>query len=797
MRRTFHDDVERRVLGRFHQTLLGTAVCCAWLGTIADAAADDKAPSPIVVGKVGSKMSGSVTTKQKPVPIVEATKNDAKSVDGPAAKPLVDQPAVVNTGGKAAAKSATESSPMAADPPTPGDVGTSQDDTQKVEASSADADGTATGAKDTSIEASVRAASESTDELTATAEANVATEATGASEAIQTSPVVEDGAFSAASQVSMDPPVPSDLLTDEFMKPSSGTASQNEAGPVVPEAMRPRAETATFKHVRPGESTVAQLKEAWGEPVETFDVEGGVKYVYAMPPFREATALVQNDVVTSLVISLEQPLPAGHLTQQLDLAEVRSVDVPDEFGTPLGQVFPERGVLFGYAPDSNRGVGHVILEPVDIQPFLWRAEVGYRQHLLSALADLDFVLERRPETDRAHWLRARVLGLARYDEEALAAAAEAVRLAPETAEYHITYARQLEQSGDTEQAAAEVQRAIELAGEQPEVKGKAVLQQADMAASGAKPDYARSVELRREAIKLCLPLSEDRRVFVRDEANEVLFDAYLGLARDIAWGNWNRKPAVVPRWLSEANKLGQRLAEQRDGGDVYQFAVARAALDASVGMEGRLRVDPFVELAARAGDALAEVSDDAWTRARWQWETGLALFDATQVYQLANRHADALRYGKLAVEHLEHGSAGRTESPLVAMVLGQAQFRVGSIYAVANSDHHTAVTWFERAAPLLERPLPAAAQGETGTHGERFVSMGVSYWETGARQEAIRLTKEGTQLMERAVELGLMDRHALAVPLNNLALMHRGMGKRDEADEFERTAARLSGSLKR
>jgi hypothetical protein len=292
-------------------------------------------------------------------------------------------------------------------------------------------------------------------------------------------------------------------------------------------------------------------------------------------------------------------------------------------------------------------------------------------------------------------------------------------------------------------------------------------------------------------------MSNDRRVFVRDEANEVLFDAYLGLARDIAWGQWNRKPAVVPRWLSEANKLGQRLAKDRGRVHVYQFAVARAALDASIGMEGRLRVDPFVELAISAGDALAASTDDPWTKARWQWETGVALFDVTQVYQLANKHAEALRYGEVAVARLEQGSEGRTHEPLLAIVLGQARFRVGSIHALAHSDHETAVTWFERAAPLLERPLPQAAVADTGSHGERFVSMAVSYWETGARDEAVRLTKIGEGLMEQAVEMGSLDRGALAVPLNNLALMYRGLGDPKQAQAYEQTASRLSESIKR
>ena len=56
--------------------------------------------------------------------------------------------------------------------------------------------------------------------------------------------------------------------------------------------------------------------------------------------------------------------------------------------------------------------------------------------------------------------------------------------------------------------------------------------------------------------------------------------------------------------------------------------------------------------------------------------------------------------------------------------------------AVARGDHVQAIVWFERASPLLETPVPAAAI-ESGEHGETFVSMAVSYWEQQAREESM------------------------------------------------------------
>ena len=69
------------------------------------------------------------------------------------------------------------------------------------------------------------------------------------------------------------------------------------------------------------------------------------------------------------------------MAQQLELTNVRPVLVSNELGEILGQVYPERGVLFAFEPSKEPGkasmnVAQIILEPITAEPFVLRAETN-------------------------------------------------------------------------------------------------------------------------------------------------------------------------------------------------------------------------------------------------------------------------------------------------------------------------------------------------------------------------------------------------------------------------------------
>ena len=325
----------------------------------------------------------------------------------------------------------------------------------------------------------------------------------------------------------------------------------------------------------------------------------------------------------------------------------------------------------------------------------------------------------------------------------------------------------------------------------------ALNQLGEQLASGPTRAYKQALPLHMQAIKLAEPLAQDRRTAVRDVAREALVTAHLSAARNIAWGNWKMKKKMVPAWLHRAEELVEQTAEPKQQEPEQMLRVYREALSACVGMEGDLDPTPWTEKALAAGTAALAQTTDPMRRRRLEWDLGAALYDALQVYHSKAEVAPATKYGNLAVEHLEAGAEERQLEPVEAYLLGRLYFRMGSVYAMHVKDAEQAVAWFERAIPLLERPVPATALSDAGHHGESFVSMAVSYWAAGNHEEAMRLTRQGVKLMEQAIKDGVLDDEALRVPYTNLATMHKYLGDDEQAEAFSDLAAKVSDSQRR
>jgi tetratricopeptide (TPR) repeat protein len=167
----------------------------------------------------------------------------------------------------------------------------------------------------------------------------------------------------------------------------------------------------------------------------------------------------------------------------------------------------------------------------------------------------------------------------------------------------------------------------------------------------------------------------------------------------------------------------------------------------------------------------------------------MALYDALQTFQMRDDHAAALKYGEQAIAFLDSADPER-KSPTTAYLLGRLHFRLGAIHSLRDQDHRAAMARFEKAVPLLQKPIPPEAMADVGRLGETFVSMGVSYWEAGQRKKAVELTAQGVSMIEHAVKQGTIEDGALAIPYTNLASMHRQLGASDAAARYQKLAAK-------
>jgi hypothetical protein len=74
-----------------------------------------------------------------------------------------------------------------------------------------------------------------------------------------------------------------------------------------------------------------------------------------------------------------------------------------------------------------------------------------------------------------------------------------------------------------------------------------------------------------------------------------------------------------------------------------------------------------------------------------------------------------------------------------------------------------------------------------------LVSIGVSYWQIGEKERALALTQKGVNLVEEAVNAGVLSRTTLSVPYGNLATMYEKVGETTSAAKYANLAKSASG----
>jgi tetratricopeptide (TPR) repeat protein len=273
----------------------------------------------------------------------------------------------------------------------------------------------------------------------------------------------------------------------------------------------------------------------------------------------------------------------------------------------------------------------------------------------------------------------------------------------------------------------------------------------------------------------------------------VLFEAHLATAKAIAWGRWDKKDEAIKKWIDRAKLLARdpELLEAQRYSREYPFKIAAAALATLVAIPETVNIDLYIEDVIDAGNELIKSTNDPILRAKYHWDTGISLYDAVQIFQLRRQFSSALKFGELAARYMEIGISGRNNDT-DTYLLGRLYFRLGTIHSIGNQNHRAAIEWFDLATPVFERLLPKIDARALGRFGEALVSMGVSYWATDRREEAIRLTERGLRQIERGVRAGTIEPSALLTPYSNLAAMYQALGDHEQALKYSRLAASVS-----
>ncbi len=549
-------------------------------------------------------------------------------------------------------------------------------------------------------------------------------------------------------------------------------------------------DAASLKGVRPGHTTREALHSQWGPPIQVDKIKDGVRETYEVKPFDRVRITINDDVVDSLAVYLEKPLSRETAVELLQIDGVEPVELFNDQGRLIGLAYPERGVMLGLNQKSNPPqVFQIVVEPIDAQPFLDRAAKRLETRFADCLADLKQALELSPDAVRAQWLHAELTLRAGDLEQARYSAQKIVELESGNLEYRLTLAKVLAASGDYPLA---IKHASDVAGSSASagvVKARAYCQWGDYLAASAKRDYPQAIKHHLRAIKLAEPFVASPNAAIRKAAKELMVDAHLAVAHDVGWGRWQQKPKVVPLWINRATAFADDLIAKERGSLDVRLRVCEQALAALAGITQPPDATVWIRGLTELGKNMFDEADDAAYKAHLAWRLGVALNDAVEVEASRNKLDKALALGKTGLELFETGEPAGKQLPAHSYLRGRLCYRLGAVFAIQKSDHAQALAWYDRAVPLLESPVPADAV-DCGKQGETFVSMAVSYWETGNRREALRLTDQGAKLMEQAVRDGLLEKGALAVPYSNLASMHEQLGDAQEAQKFSELASR-------
>jgi tetratricopeptide (TPR) repeat protein len=403
-------------------------------------------------------------------------------------------------------------------------------------------------------------------------------------------------------------------------------------------------------------------------------------------------------------------------------------------------------------------------------------------------------LEFAPENLSERALEAETLLASNRAAEALATADEGLRTAPQNSRWRLIRGKALLALGRWDEAAREAEAVSNRSGAAVIHRAAARLLQGDCLALSPQHDVRAAMEHHFQAAQLATTAvqeamrggpavaSPEAAEALRREALWTAMEAYLAIAADVAEGRWRKREETFAQWIDHAERTVASLAPA-DVKEDWSFYVRCRALEASAASGGKVDPAPYAAAALEGGARLIAAAPDAQIRADVQAQLGVTLFESSQKLTAAGQREAArncLFDGQRLLEAAVQQPGGSRD---IAYLLGRIYFVLGFDHA-AEEDHTQAAKWYAKAAPLLEGPLPPSRLAEAGVHGERLVSMGVSFWQTQQREQALALTEKGLRYIQQAVDQGQLDRSALTVPLNNLTNMNRALGNTEQAERY-------------
>ncbi len=549
-------------------------------------------------------------------------------------------------------------------------------------------------------------------------------------------------------------------------------------------------------NLTPGQTSLARLDQQWGEPARQrrIDQEKRVRLYENQPGFSQVEVAIDDDKIVSLLLIPAQPMTLDEVEEKFELRQINPADVQDTTGRSLGWIYPEKGIMLPQPAEPNSTkIDRIIVQGLSPEGYLIRARGRSPLAFRDRLEDYRLALELEPHSAEAWYETSKILEQIGRTEEAFEASRHAISGIGAQPEYRLHRSLLSATLGNLDSAIQSTQQIAEDSAIPTEARALAYCQWGDLLQMANPEQNQDAVARHVKAIETASPLVNDPNRHVRRTAKQVLIDAHLSLAMDIATGDWEKKPETVHQWLTRAKIYVDDVVTNEEGTDLLRLMLLTRSLRAHSAFPHNFDPGESVDQIVGRYRELVRQTDDPFLHRAIEWKTGLAISQAMLIEQDRGHYLEALALADQAHTYVKAGIVGREIGIEEHLLLGNVFFRAGTIQAVQKQNHHAAADWYDRAIPHLTEPKLKSIQLDE--RGESLVSMGVSYWSIGHRQRGVELSEQGKSLIEAAIAQDPALRQKLIVPLDNLSQMYRQLGDTQRSAQYTASSQEIQKSL--
>lgn len=558
---------------------------------------------------------------------------------------------------------------------------------------------------------------------------------------------------------------------------------------------------STFEGIVPGISKSADVTEKLGAPRAKIETSDSQVLVYAMEPYDRVGIVIKEDLADSIHLHFKRPTELKQLITEMGLVENTAVTQATTSEKAFLLVWPEQGITFHFKRNNDVDqVSRVSFTTIQAEAYLERGTHRQWFDYAGALADAKATQTLTPEDERAFILEAQIQQRMGNTKATNAALEKAIELSPSDTDLLLMQAGIKSTASNSHIMLQRVRAIRNNTRLSPLVRSRAAYMMGELLVNSDSPDYKQAMIHHTESIQRARELMEDENLEIQYNAMQLVIEGHLAVARDIARGTFAKeeKESVVPKWVNISWELTDHLLRHDYHDSTIGMVVCRRALEALALLDNGADITNWIERVDQISAELQQTdgaSPEYLEHVKWNW--ALALSHATEA---ARKGKDINRVQQLGMESYQlfnqflqaETITPQWDNVQTHAAMGALCYTLGSVEAIDKQNHEEACKWYDQASEYLKTDDVEKFSRGMGWHGERMVSMGLSYWKEGNRPKGLNLTKRGIQWIERAVQMQGFSNQNLKIPYGNLSIMYRALGQPQEAEKVSNAAEALS-----